>query len=75
MTSSEPIGSLVVKNVATPKLEGLTIPNVVLPRVKATGLVLPLGSPPLLLRVAVNLTDLPVVDGFGDEDKVSEIRA
>lgn len=75
MTWSEPIGSVVVKNVATPELEGLAIPNVVPPRVKATGLALPLGNPPLLLSVAVNLTDSPVVDGFGDEDKVSVICA
>ena len=64
-----------VENVTTPVAEGLAVPNIVSPIVKVTGFALPVGSPPLLVSVAVNLTGLPAVDGFGVDVSVIVICA
>jgi hypothetical protein len=73
VTTSEPTGKAVVANVATPLLLIVPVPKVVVPRVKVT--VWPLGKPPVLLSVAVNLTDWPDLDGFGDDASTMLIAA
>ena len=69
VTSCEPAGSALVVIAAFPP-EMMAEPNVVVSEANITTFVVPLGTPPLLVRVAVNFTDLPALDGFMDEVRV-----
>jgi len=61
---SEPSGKAVVDNTATPEAPMGPVPSVAPPVLNVT--ILPTGNPPLLVKVALNVTDLPSSDGFGE---------
>jgi len=67
----DPAGRLDVVNVATPPLSA-AVPSVVAPFLNVT---VPVGTPAEELTVAVNVTDCPKADGFGDDVSDSVVRA
>ena len=66
MIECEPVKSVEIANVAFPPLI-VPVPSVVLPSLKVTVPVAAVGE-----SVAVNVTELPYVDGFNEEVSVTE---
>ena len=66
-----PNARLDVEKVATPPLSVLVV-KVVAPFLKVT---VPTGIPPKELIVAVNVTDWPGADGFGEDVSEAAVRA
>jgi hypothetical protein len=67
-----PTDNVVVINVATPLVSATGAPNADPPSRNCT---VPVGVPPPEVTVAVNVTDCPNVEGFGDDVTVVVVLA
>ena len=66
-----PIVSADVENAACPPLS-VRVPRIVVPSLKVTA---PIGTPPLEVTVAVNVTFAPKADGFAEDESTVVVVA
>ena len=66
----EPTVNVLVANVATP-LPTLPVPKVVAPSLNVTRPLVAIAVTPLVLTVAVKVTESPLVEGFSEEARVT----